>query len=103
LWKLLSTYRGGKAITSFLVPRVGGLHKLRNFFEVGGNSAVCVTESMVWVGLNAVLVTRFEWLCTGLTRSADKYSENPISGRCEWGVGPIIGSEPQAGGSKVSA
>jgi hypothetical protein len=24
LWKLISTYRGGKAITSFLAPRVAG-------------------------------------------------------------------------------
>jgi hypothetical protein len=62
---------------------------------------VCVRESMVWVGLNGDLVTKFEWVWSGLTRSADRHSGNPISGRCEWGAGLKIGSEPD--GSKVRA
>jgi hypothetical protein len=82
-------------------PRGGRSAKLGNFFEVAKISAVYVRKSTVWVGLNCDLRTKFEWVWSDLTGSADKHSGNPMSERCEWGAGPTIGPEPD--GSKMHA
>ena len=87
----------------YLRPHTSGewSAKLRNFFEVRGISAVCVRESMVWVGLNAVLVTKFRVGVNGFNALGRQTLRKPISGGCEWGAGPTIGPEP--GGSKMRA
>jgi hypothetical protein len=75
LWKLISTYRGEKAITSSSQSLGGWSPKPRNVLQVQGFSAVCIREIMVWVGLNAEGYSKSKWVWSDLTHLADRHSE----------------------------
>jgi hypothetical protein len=99
LWKLINTYRSVRDITSLIILGESGQQNSKVSSKFRRISAVCIRESIVWVGLNRYWRTKFEWLLSDLTCSADRNSENLMSGWYEWGVGLKIGSKP--GGSKV--